>query len=140
MTNERTQTNGAGAAHDQGDGHRQGNGREHPVFSPRTEMFETQDEVVLVAEMPGVDETAVDVTLEDHVLTISGKTRDAVPEGYRRIYAEFERGDFRRSFELSDEADAERIDASVKDGILRVRVPKAKPAARRIPVASGRGG
>jgi HSP20 family molecular chaperone IbpA len=111
-----------------------------PVFSPRTEIFETRDDdVVVVAEMPGVDESAVEVTLEDDVLTISGRTRDVAPEGYRRVYGEFERGDYRRSFALSEEADAEKIEASMKDGILRVRVPKAKPATRRIPVAAGNG-
>lgn len=132
MTNAREATYGAAVAREHGNG-----SVERPLFSPRTEIFETKDDVVLVAEMPGVDETSVDVTLEDHVLTISGRTRDVAPEGYRRIYAEFERGDFRRSFELSDEIDAEKIEASVKDGILRLRVPKAKPAAHRIPVAPG---
>jgi HSP20 family protein len=132
MTNANEATNGTAVAREQGNG-----SVERPLFSPRTEISETKDEVLLVAQMPGVDENSVDVTLEDHVLTISGKTRDVAPEGYRRIYAEFERGDFRRSFELSDEVDAEKIEASVKDGILRVRVPKAKPATRRIPVASG---
>jgi HSP20 family molecular chaperone IbpA len=134
MTNASEARNGAAVARERTNG-----SVERPAFSPRTEIFETNDEVVLVAEMPGVDETTVDVTLEDRVLTISGKTRDVAPEGYRRVYAEFERGDFRRSFELSDEVDAERIEASVKDGILRVRVPKAKPATRRIPVAPGGG-
>jgi HSP20 family protein len=132
-------TNEAAITQEPRNGSRSGASAERPVISPRTEIFEKQDEVVLVAEMPGVDETTVDVTLEDDVLTISGRTSDVAPEGYRRVYAEFERGDYRRSFALSDEADAERIEASVKDGILRVRVPKAKPATRRIPVASGRG-
>ena len=108
-----------------------------PVYAPRTEIRETKDEVVLVAEMPGVDASSVDVTLEDDVLTIVGRTRDVELEGYRRVHAEFERGDFRRSFVLSEAADAEKIEASVKDGMLRVRVPKAKPASRKIPVANG---
>ena len=106
-----------------------------PVYPPRTEIRETKDEIVLVAEMPGVDAASVEVTLEDDVLTIVGRTRDVEPEGYRRIYAEFERGDFERSFVLSEGADAEKIEASVKDGMLQVRVPKARPASRRIPVA-----
>jgi HSP20 family molecular chaperone IbpA len=108
---------------------------ERPVFSPRTEILETKDDVVLVAEMPGVDAASVEVTIEDDVLTIVGRTRDVAPEGHRRVYAEFERGDFKRSFALAEGADAEKIEASVKDGILRVRVPRAKPASRRIPVA-----
>ncbi len=111
---------------------------ERPVFTPRTEIYETKDDVVLVAEMPGVDETSVEVTLEDDVLTIVGRTRDLALEGHRRVYAEFERGDFKRSFALTDAADAEKIEASVKNGILRVRVPTAQPASRRIPVAGAK--
>jgi len=109
-----------------------------PVFTPRTEIYETKDEVVLVAEMPGVDESSVEVTLEDDVLTIVGRTRDLALEGHRRVYAEFERGDFKRSFALTDAADADKIEAAVKNGILRVRVPKAKPASRKIPVAGAK--
>ncbi len=138
MTNASEATNGAAVAHGR-PSERQNGSVERPLFSPRTEIFETKDDVLLVAEMPGVDESSVDVTLEDHVLTLTGTTRDVAPEGYRRVYAEFERGDFRRSFELTDEADAEKIEASVKDGILRVRIQKSKPAARRIPVGPGRG-
>ena len=114
---------------------------ERPVFAPRTEIYETMDEVVLVAEMPGVDESSVEVTLEDDVLTIVGRTRDLADlglGGHRRLYAEFERGDFRRAFALTDAADAEKIEASVKNGLLRVRVPKARPASRRIPVAGAK--
>lgn len=111
---------------------------ERSVFTPRTEIYETKDDVVLVAEMPGVDETSVEVTLEDDVLTIVGRTRDLDLEGHRRVYAEFERGDFKRSFALTDAADAEKIEASVKNGLLRVRVPKAQPASRRIPVAGAK--
>jgi HSP20 family molecular chaperone IbpA len=106
-----------------------------PVVTPRTEILETKDDVVLVAEMPGVDETSVEVTLEDDVLTIRGKTEDPALEGHRRVYAEFERGDYERSFALTDGADAGKIEASVKNGLLRVRVPKARPASRKIPVA-----
>ena len=108
--------------------------RERPFFAPRTDIYETDAGVVLVADMPGVDASSVDVTLEDSVLTITGRTRDFEPEGYRRVYAEFERGDYQRSFVLSDRADATAIEASVQHGVLTVRVPKAKPATRKIAV------
>ena len=111
---------------------------ERPTYAPRTDIYETEGSVVLVADMPGVDEKSVDITLEDHVLTITGKTRDVAPTGYRRVYGEFETGDFQRSFVLSDRADAGRIQASVQNGVLRVEVPKAKPVQKRIPVSSGR--
>ena len=111
--------------------------RERPVYAPRTDIYETEDAVVLVADMPGVDEKSIDVTLERSTLTITGTTQDAAPEGYRLAYAEFERGDYQRSFALSAHADPNGIEASMKDGVLRVRVPKAKPALKKIPVTSG---
>lgn len=110
--------------------------RERPVFAPRTDIYETEDAVVLVADMPGVDEKSLDVTLERSTLTITGRTQDGVPEGYRLAYAEFERGDYQRSFALSAHADPNAIHASIKDGVLRVRVPKTKPALKKIPVTS----
>ena len=110
---------------------------ERPVFTPRTQVHDGEDSVVLVADMPGVDDQSVEVTLEDDVLTIVGRTQDAAPAGYKRIYAEFEQGDYRRSFVLSDRADAAGIQASVTNGVLRVEVPKVKPAQRRIPVSGG---
>ena len=111
--------------------------QERPVFTPRTDIHETDGSVVLIADVPGVDEKSVDITLEDNILTITGRTRDfEVPHGYRKVYAEFEMGDFQRAFALSNKADPNGIKASVKHGVLRVEVPKAKPAQKKIPVMS----
>jgi HSP20 family molecular chaperone IbpA len=111
--------------------------RERPVYTPRTDILETEDRVVLVADMPGVDERSIDVTLERNVLTIFGRTQESVPEGWRLAYAEYERGDYQRSFALSGQADASGIQASMRNGVLRVNVPKTKPAVKRIPVTAG---
>jgi HSP20 family molecular chaperone IbpA len=111
--------------------------RERPVYAPRTDIYETEDAVFLVADMPGVDDKSIDVTLERSTLTIRGRTQYSAPEGYRLAYAEFERGDYQRSFVLSANADANRIEASMKDGVLRVSVPKTKPALKKIRVTSG---
>lgn len=108
--------------------------RQRPVYTPPTDIYDNETSVVLVADMPGVDEKSVEVTLEDDVLTIVGRTPDFAPHGYRRTYAEFEPGDYRRSFVLSDRVDAAGIQASVKNGVLRVMVPKSKPAQRKIPI------
>jgi len=133
MKNDKVQeTRGAGAA-----GESVERTRERPVHTPRTDIYETEDAVVLVADMPGVDEKSLDVTLERNTLTITGRTQDDVPEGYRRAYAEFDRGDYQRSFALSAHADPNGIQASMKDGVLRVSVPKAKPALKKIRVEAG---
>jgi HSP20 family molecular chaperone IbpA len=104
------------------------------VIVPRCDIFEGDDAVTLLAEMPGVDEKSIDVSLERHILTISGRAEPKAPAGHRRIYAEFDAGEYRRAFELSNEAQAEGITAEIQNGVLRVTVPKSKPAHRKIPV------
>jgi HSP20 family molecular chaperone IbpA len=108
--------------------------RPERVIVPRCDIYEDKDAVHLLAEMPGVDETSIDVTLERAVLTIAGRFESTAPDGHRPVWREFEGGEYRRSFELSNEADADGIRASIENGLLRVDVPKTKPAQRKIPV------
>lgn len=109
--------------------------RDRRVFVPRVDIYETGDELVLLADMPGVDENSVDVTLEKNVLTITGNLEPAQPENYSLTYAEYVEGDYQRSFTLSDEIDREKIEATVSNGVLSLRLPKAGPAkARKITV------
>lgn len=101
------------------------------VFIPRVDICETRDAIVLLADMPGVDEKAIDITLEKNVLTLSGKVEPDTHEGYRSAYVEYEAGDYERAFTLSDEIDRDRIEASVKNGILKLTLPKAEPVKLR---------
>jgi HSP20 family protein len=105
-------------------------------ITPRCDIWEAQDGVHVVAEMPGVDPQSIEITLERDVLTISGRAEMARPAGRRLLYAEFEPGEFRRSFQLSSSADAEGIQANCKNGLLTVLVPRKKPASRKIAVAT----
>jgi HSP20 family molecular chaperone IbpA len=112
--------------------------RERQVFSPRADVYETGEEIVVMADMPGVREDSVDITLEKNVLTIQGKVEAPSREGFQRAYGEFEDGDYERSFALSEGVDRNSIKATVKDGVLRLALPKAKEvAARKIPVKAG---
>jgi HSP20 family protein len=109
--------------------------RTRPVYAPRTDIFETDDGLVILADMPGVSTDGVDVTLERNVLTIRGRTEDSPPQGFSPVYREYEPGDYERVFTLSEHLEAERIEASVKDGVLRLVLPKAGPAqTKRIQV------
>jgi len=110
--------------------------RARPVLTPRADILETEDGVHLIADMPGVDENNVDVTLEKNVLTITGNATLPEVEGYRRVYSEFGEGDYQRVFQLSNEVDSAEIKATVKNGVLRLSVPKRKPSTRKIPVLS----
>ena len=112
--------------------------RSQRVYIPRTGIYEVDDAILVVANMPGVDESSVDITLEKNLLTIKGYVDAVVPEGYTLAYAEYEVGDYERSFTLSDEIDREHIEAEVKDGVLHLRLPKAEPVmARKIAVKAG---
>lgn len=98
------------------------------AYTPRADIYETNDELVIVADMPGVDEKSLDITLEKNVLSIKGFVDFSTPDHYSLAYAEYEVGDFERNFTLSNELDRENISAKVKNGVLFVHLPKAAPA------------
>ena len=111
--------------------------RERACFVPRADIYETNDGITVVADMPGVDENSVDITLEQNVLTINSYVAPVEPEGYRLAYAEYRVGDYQRRFTLSDQIDRDKIEATVRDGVLRLHLPKVEPIARKITVKAG---
>jgi HSP20 family protein len=97
-----------------------------PIFAPPTDILEKGDTIVMLLDIPGTDPASLDITLDKHVLTIAARTTGpAVPEGYAAEYIEFESGTYERRFVFSEQMDGEHIDATVKDGVLRLTVPKA---------------
>lgn len=111
--------------------------RARPVFVPRVDIYETNDSIEIVADMPGVDENSVDILLEQDVLTISGFVEPVQVDGYSLAYAEYRVGDYQRSFTVSNQVDREGIEAGVKDGVLRMHLPKAEPTTKKIAVKAG---
>lgn len=112
--------------------------RDCQCFVPRADIYETDDQIVVVVDVPGASENSIDITLEKNVLTINAYVEPEDREGYALSLAEFEVGDYQRSFRLSDEVDRENIEASIKDGVLRLELAKAKEAqSRKINVAVG---
>jgi HSP20 family molecular chaperone IbpA len=111
--------------------------RSSRAYIPRADIYETENELVIVADMPGVDQSSLDLTLEKNVLNIKGYIEPLAPANYSLAYAEYEVGDYERSFTLSDSIDKDNISANVKDGVLHVYLPKAGPAkSRKIAVQS----
>jgi HSP20 family molecular chaperone IbpA len=107
------------------------------VFTPPVDIYETPDSVVLVADMPGVEENSVDVTLEKNVLTIYGRVEVQYPAGHSLAYSEYRIGDYQRSFTISNAIDWEKIGGTVRNGVLKLTLPKAGPAkTRKINVTS----
>ena len=112
--------------------------RVQQVFSPLADIIETKEHYTLTVDMPGVDENSVDITLENDVLTILGRVHSTAIPNARAVYSEYEIGDYRRVFSLTDGVDRDRIEAKVKDGVLHLTLPKAeKVKAKRIEVRAG---
>jgi HSP20 family protein len=112
--------------------------RDCDCFVPRADVYETGDAIVVVADMPGINENTVDITLEDNVLTINGYVDPEPPEGYGLAYVEYRVGDYLRAFTLSDQIERSGIEATVKDGVLRLVLPKVEEVKKRkITVAAG---
>ncbi len=98
--------------------------RNRKVYVPKVDIIETGDAMVMYADIPGADEKAVDVTLEKSVLTIRGAIVPQEFEGRSIAYAEYDVGDYERSFTVSDEVDRDRIEAVVKNGVLKLVLRK----------------
>jgi HSP20 family molecular chaperone IbpA len=109
--------------------------RDRKIFIPPVDIVESKDAILLTADMPGVDEKNVHVTLEKGVLTVLGEIEPVSVKDRKLAYEEYEIGDFERSFTLSDEIDPDRIEATLKNGFLRLVLPKTEAArAKKIPV------
>jgi HSP20 family protein len=115
-----------------------GSSNQESEWSPLVDVIETADDFQISAELPGVNKDDLSVTLEDGYLHISGKrTAPAIGENAQLLYAERAYGPFSRAIELPDAADTAHIEASFKEGVLSVRVPKSEKAKpREIAVAS----
>ena len=109
--------------------------RSEPVYTPNVDIVETEKEIVLTAELPGVEEKNLDVMLENNVLTITGKMKEESFEDYELIYSEYRPVKYERSFTISDEFDKKKLKATLKNGLLKITVPKAQKAvAKKIAV------
>lgn len=95
------------------------------------DAFRRGDEIVVELDLPGVDRDSLDVTVESDVLEISARRAAHFEEGDQLIVAERQHGDVRRRLHLGESLDAERIEASYDDGVLRVVIPVAEEAKPR---------
>ena len=107
------------------------------AFVPRVDIYETDSAINVIADMPGVSADSLDITLEQGVLTINGYVEEERPRDHALTYAEYRVGDYTRRFSVSNQIAQDRIDATVKDGVLRLHLPKVKPTTKRISVSVG---
>lgn len=98
---------------------------EEGSFSPPIDIYETEDELVIAAELPGVSDEDISITVKDNILTMEGERRfekNIQEERYRRIERIY--GPFKKAFSLADNIDAEQVEAQLQDGVLYIHLPK----------------
>jgi HSP20 family molecular chaperone IbpA len=100
--------------------------RPGPVFRPDVDIVERQDEFVVTADLPGADGNTVQVRLEEGALVLDADLATRPDAGWTPVYAEYRPGGYHREFRLSDEIDPDRIQATMRDGVLELRLPKSE--------------
>ena len=100
-------------------------------FLPVTDIFESNEALTVVLELPGVNNNSVEVRVDNDVLTIEGQIDFSKYESLQPVYTEYNIGNYTRSFELSSKIDQNRISADLKDGVMTVVLPKAEKAKPR---------
>jgi HSP20 family molecular chaperone IbpA len=104
-------------------------------YIPTTDIYETDEALTLVMELPGVEKDDVEVKLEGDVLQVEGRIDFTKYDGMEPVYAEYNIGHYARAFTLSDKVNQDGISADLRDGVLTLTLPKAKEAVpRRIAV------
>jgi len=104
-------------------------------YVPYADIYDTDDALCVVMEMPGVEKKDLNVALENAVLRVDGQINFSKYEGMEPVYTEYNVGHYARSFTLSNKVDQERISAQLDEGVLTLTLPKAKEAQpRRISV------
>jgi len=104
-------------------------------ITPRADVWEADDAFVLSIEMPGVGDADADLTLEKGVLTVRGQAKSQAHDGLKPALGDCRPRQYERSFRLSDAIDGQQLEATARDGVLTVRMPKAQHAvARKIAV------
>jgi len=101
------------------------------VFSPAVDILETKNDLRLYADMPGVDQKSIHITIDHGVLMVQGNVDINPIEGYELEYQEYEIGDYQRSFTLTDTVDQDKISANYTNGVLELILPKAEEAKPR---------
>ena len=109
-----------------------------PATIPNVDVVEDDAGIAIVADLPGVSKDKLSLRIDGETLQIEGEMASDAPEGMEAIYAEVRVPRYRRAFTLSRELDTGKIDASLKDGVLKLRIPKAEHAQpKRIEVKAG---
>ncbi len=101
------------------------------MFVPAADIFEGENDLTVILEMPGVEKSNVDIHVEDGVLNVEGRLDLIKYQGLQPLYTEYNIGHYSRSFRLSNKIDQTKIAAEMKDGVLSLKLPKVEEAKPR---------
>jgi HSP20 family protein len=101
------------------------------AFVPTADIFETEQALSVILEMPGVEKDNVDISVENDTLTIQGRIDYSKYEGLQPVYTEYNVGHYVRTFQISSKIEQGRISAELKDGVMKLVLPKAEKAKPR---------
>jgi HSP20 family protein len=102
------------------------------VFVPTADIYETQDALTVILEMPGVEKSNVSVRVEEGLLQVEGRLDLTKYQGLQPLYTEYNVGHYARSFQLSSKIDQAKIAAALNDGVLSLTLPKVQEAKARV--------
>lgn len=95
-----------------------------PTLRPVVDVHENDDYIALYAELPGVSQDDLEITIDKDNLLLEAKGNIETPTDMKPVYAEFQTANFKRSFSLNDELDTEHVEAKLSHGILELKIPK----------------
>ena len=95
-------------------------------YIPKVDISYNEEETVILADMPGVENDGVDVSLNGDELTVTGKNSVNIPDGFNLKWQEYKFGNYRKSFKMTDTVDLQNISATMKDGVLKLILPNQK--------------
>ncbi len=110
----------------------EGQGAGARTYMPAVDLLETDQEVTLIVDVPGVNDNGVSLAIEKNILSLSAIPAVCEIPNKRLAYSEYGVGEYKRSFALSEEVDREHVTASLKDGVLKVVLPKMAPVTKKI--------
>jgi HSP20 family molecular chaperone IbpA len=105
--------------------------RTGPVYSPAVDIFENDNSITLLADMPGVKASDLEIDLRENVLTLAGRVTTPGNANEANVLREYRPGTFFRQFTLAETIDQPKIDAQLTDGVLRLELPKVEKARPR---------
>jgi HSP20 family protein len=109
-----------------------------PTFTPAVDIYETEKDIMVLADMPGVKSDALSIDLRDNILTLEGHVAHPETSEEVDLFREYQTGKYFRQFTLSQVVDQSKIEAELKEGVLRLTLPKVEAATpRKISIKTG---